>query len=265
MMLYGEVFELSVKDSRGVLMEFIADIVIIAIIVISVIIGFRKGLVRMLFKCLTVVAAAVIAFYAGPVVGSYIKATGVYASMSSGVSEKLCKYFDKIVLSGIEDAMKTKSDFESTPFAETLTRLGFDSDKMLEHYNTAIVSGAQNIKEEYVDGITDYVLSCLANALGHLVVFVVAFFVIKLLGILIEKIFDLSVLKAVNKVGGSVLGAVFGIAVSYVVCMALEVLLPYIPENPVVYMGMADKTFIYRYFINFNPAILLFAGLSMKK
>lgn len=241
-------------------MEIIADVIIIAIVLISVTAGYRKGLVRTLFRCLTVAAAIAVSFYTGPMLGDFIKSTDEYTVISGNVSEKVSDYFDSVVLSGIEDAEKSKTDFEETPLAETLSRLGFDSEKMLEHYKTAVVSGAENVKDEYVEGLTRYILSCLANALGHLVMFLAALIVIKLIGVIAEKLFDLPVLKIVNKAGGGLLGAVFGIVIAYIVCMAIETLLPYIPENPVFYMGMAEKTYLYRYFVNFNPMIFLLLG-----
>ena len=241
-------------------MEFIADIVIVAIVAISVIIGYRRGFVRMLFKCLTIVAAIAVAYYAGPYLGSHIKSTKVYVNMSENVTEQVSEYFSEVAISGIEGAQQSKSDFEKTPLAETLSRAGFDSEKLLDHYKTTVISGAENVKDKYVEKITDYVLSCLANALGHLVVFILALIVIKLLGIIVQKIFDLPVLKTVNKAGGGIVGAIFGLVIAYIACISLEVVLPYIPENPVVYVGMADKTYIYRYFVDFNPMVFFLLG-----
>ena len=42
--------------------------------------------------------------------------------------------------------------------------------------------------------------------------------------------------------------------------MIVEILLPYIPQNPVIYAGMEKDTILYNFFVNLNPVILLLFG-----
>ena len=54
------------------------------------------------------------------------------------------------------------------------------------------------------------------------------------------------------------MGGVFCSA--FLLCMALEVLMPYIPKNPVIYAGMEKDTVLYGFFVNINPFIFLLFG-----
>ena len=245
-------------------MEYIVDIVIVAIVVVSVIIGYKRGLIRTLLACLTLVVAIAVSYYFGPYVGEYIKSSNAYERMSEGVVGEVSQYVGDVARSEIENAENSFGEFRQSGLAQTLSRLGFDSENAFDRYKESVISGAENLSTEYAEGIVGYVLSCLANALGVLVTFIAALILIKLLGYLIEKLFKLPVLRTVNRAGGAIAGALVGLLWAYAACMALEILLPYIPENPVVYMGMAENTILYKYFVDFNPAVLLFAGLTVK-
>ena len=67
-------------------------------------------------------------------------------------------------------------------------------------------------------------------------------------------------LNGINRLGGFVVGLVLGIFSVYILCMIVEILLPYIPQNPVIYAGMEKDTILYNFFVNLNPVILLLFG-----
>ena len=238
-------------------MEFIVDIVILAIVIISAIIGFRTGIIRTVFGCLAVTAALACAFFLAPHAGAFLKDTSVYEKMSVRVVEIIDGYLD----GGTENIESQLNEFANSPLSDTLSRLGFD----FESEAGAYIEKLDEVGNNYAVSITDTVLSFLAMMLGALVVFILSLILIKLLGLLLEKLFRLPVLKTVNRAGGLAVGAVLGIVIAYIFCMALEIVLPYIPENPVVYMGMAENTFLYRHFVSFNPAALIIAGIGMAK
>ena len=238
-------------------MEYIVDIVIIAIIVISVIAGCSRGLVKTVFGCFGVIAALACAFFLAQPAGEFIKGTAVYGKMSLRVVEIVDGYLD----GGAQSAQAQLDEFMNSDLSGTLTRLGFDIESAADTY----VEKLDEAGNGFAVYITDKVLSFLATALGALAVFLLSLILIKLLGFILECIVKLPVLKTVNRVGGGIAGAVSGIITVYIFCMALEIILPYIPDNPVIYMGMAENTFIYRYFASFNPATLILAAIGMGK
>ncbi len=241
-------------------MAYICDIVIALVIILSVVIGCKRGLVKTAFKCLSLAAAILVAYFFGSYAGSFIKDTKVYEDFSLKTKNAITSRFDQIEAEGLAAAEKAKQEFSESDIAKTLSRFGLETDSFYEKYESAMNKGTENAKEKFAVDAAQTVMSCLANALGTLIVFVLALIALKLLSLLFDSIFKLPVLKTVNKVGGLILGLVFGLALSFVLCMAVEILLPYIPENPVIYAGMEKDTVLYSFFLNLNPVILLLFG-----
>ena len=264
-------FRISVKNSymlfwgvirvnRGDDMAYIADLAIVAVIIFSAVMGHRRGLVKTVFKCLSLAAAIILAYFFGHAVGDYIKTTPVYETVSVSVSDAVSEHFDKTALEGLDSAKKAQQDFEKSDVGKTLSRLGFDSNDLYEKYETEILDGKNSLKENYAKKLADWIISCLASALGTLIVFIASLLLLKILAKVFEAVFKLPLLKTVNKFGGGILGLILGFVYAFVACAVIEMLLPYIPENPVLYMGMEENTVLYKFFLNVNPLLLLFFG-----
>ena len=103
-------------------MEFIVDIVIIAIIVVSSVIGYKKGIVNTIFGCFAVAAALVCAFFLAPHAGNFLKETSVYEKMSTRVVEIVDGYLD----GGTENIESQLKELSESSLSVTLSRLGFD-------------------------------------------------------------------------------------------------------------------------------------------
>ena len=241
-------------------MAYICDIVLALVIVMSVVLGFRRGLVKTAFKCLSLVAAIALAYFFGSYAGDFIRTSGIYDDVSLKAQQAISSHFDRIESEGLAAAEESRQKFLESDISKTLSRLGFETDSLYEKYESAIDKGTENAKEKFATEAADKILSCLADALGALAVFILALIILKLLSFVFEGIFNLPVLKFVNKLGGTALGLVFGLALAFILCMAVEILLPYIPNNPVIYPGMEKDTVLYSFFLNLNPVILLLLG-----
>lgn len=241
-------------------MAYIADIVIAVIILVSVILGYRRGLVKTAFGCLSFAAAIVIAYFFGSYAGDFIKSTDVYDSLSDKATAAISERFDEAEKEGLNKAKENFSEFENSGIGKTLERLGLETDSLYEKYEHQMNEGTENAKEKFAVEAAGKIMDCLANALGVLVTFVLSLVALKILSKICDSIFKLPVLSAINKTGGVILGLALGIVTAFAVCMAVEILLPYIPENPVFYIGMQNDTMLYNFFVNLNPVILLLFG-----
>ena len=134
----------------------------------------------------------------------------------------------------------------------------FAPEDMYEKYQAEILDGKESLKENYAKKMTEWIISCIASVLGTAAVFVLSLLLLKVLSALFEALFRLPLLKTVNKLGGGVVGLVLGLVYAFLICTAIHLLLPYIPENPVIYMGMEEDTVIYKFFVSANPLMLLF-------
>ncbi len=241
-------------------MAYVADLVILAVIVLSTVLGYRRGLVKTMFKCLTFVAAVLAAYTFGSAAGEYIQTTSEYEKVEVAVNSAVDDFFDKKAEESLGDAKKAQNGLEDSEIGKILSKLGVDSRDLLEKYEAEVLDGKNNLKESFVKKISDGLLKRIALVVGTIAVFAASLLLLKLASKLVEALFKLPLLKNVNKGGGALLGLVLGFVYAFAICAIVEMLLPYIPDNPVVYMGMEENTVVYRFFLNLNPILFLFFG-----
>ena len=226
-------------------MFYAIDIIVILIMALSVFLGFKRGFVKTFFSCFSLFIALFLASAAGPHVGTLLKQTPIYDAVEKKVGNEITEYVDGVL----------NESAASSALSITLDRFGFDKEEIKDGYGKAVEEGVENPKEQICEKITDKAASCLVNALGVVIVFVAAFILLEIAEIILCKIVKLPVLNIINRVCGLAAGFVLGIFGVFVLCMILEVLLPFIPPNPILYMGIYKKTTLYQLFLNLNPVI----------
>lgn len=237
-------------------MVYIIDIIIILLIALSVYLGYKRGFVKTVFSCFSLVIALFSASVFGPYIGAFIKTTPVYGTMAGSIKAEISEYFDDALENG-QELSHTKDGDESSALASSLFRFGFDMQQVKEGYENALESGAENAKEQISEKMTDKALSCFANALGMLIAFILSLILLRVISSLLSQVVKLPLLSTLNRLSGLVAGFVFGVFGVFVLCMAVEILLPFIPKNPVIYMGIDKQTTLYGMFLDLNPVILL--------
>ena len=241
-------------------MAYICDVVIALIIVTSVVLGCRRGLVKTAFKCLSLAAAVVIAYFFGSYLGSFIMSTGVYDGLVTKAENAITERFEQAEMQTLNDMKENSDKFKNSEIGKTLERLGLETDTFYEKYESSVKSGGENSTKEFALDAAETVMKCLANALGTLATFLLALIALKILSVICDGLVKLPVIRTFNKIGGFALGLVLGLCSAFLLCMALEVLMPYIPKNPVIYAGMEKDTVLYGFFVNINPFIFLLFG-----
>ena len=241
-------------------MAYICDIVIAVIILISAIVGKKRGFVKTAFGLLSFICAIAISYFFGSYAGEFIKTTSVYDDLSQKVTASISEYFDEVAEEQLEKIQLRDEKMSESGMVKNLERLGLETDSFYDRFEDAIKEGTENAKEKFARNAAVKVMECLANALGVLATFVVSLVALKILGFLVDRLFRLPVLNGINRLGGLVVGVVLGLFSVYILCMIVEILLPYIPKNPVIYAGMEKDTILYNFFVNLNPVILLLFG-----
>ena len=241
-------------------MAYICDIVIAVIILISAIVGKKRGFVKTAFGLLSFFCAIAISYFFGSYAGEFIKTTSVYDDLSQKVTSSISEYFDKVAEEQLERIELRSEEMSESGMVKNLERLGLETDSFYDRFEDAIKEGTENAKEKFAQNAAAKVMECLANALGVLATFVISLIALKILGFLVDRLFRLPLLNGLNRLGGLIVGLALGIFSVYILCMIVEILLPYIPKNPVVYAGMEKDTILYNFFVNLNPVIFLLFG-----
>ena len=238
----------------------ICDIVLALVLVLCARRGMKRGFVRTAFGCFTLLAAILLSYFFGSYAADFIRSSEVYDRAEKGIYNIIADKFDGLKKDGLEDIEESRKSFEDSAVAKNLERLGLDTSSLFDRYERSIEKSADNALSGFAADTAKSIAHCLANAVGILAVFIVSLILLKILGSVLDKIFTLPVLSAINKLAGLAVGIVLGVLACFVICTVVEILIPYIPKNPVVYAGMEKDTYLYGFFLNLNPVILLLFG-----
>lgn len=176
-------------------------IVVIAVLVLSVIIGYKKGLIKQVLSIVSVVVTMIAVCLLTPLISGFIKGhTGIYDKLYANVGNQLH-------ISGIT-AGSEEEFIEKANLPRVIKDLLF-ADENVERYVEMGVTGFA----EYVTGsVTDVIF----NAVVFMISFAVVFIIVKIVFAAVNLIGKLPGIKQVNKTAGILVGLVEGLIVVWI-------------------------------------------------
>lgn len=240
--------------------NLVLDLLIVAVIALFALMGWRKGLVLTLCGLLVVFVA-----YFG---ASYVSNTfsdGLAAIIQPSIQNQLEAAVEQALPSG--DAappspLLPDPDGTHTPVQEQVTaslsqvlavlkRSTFFAG-MFESVSQAVTDGAIRVVTTASAAIADY----LAHQISRVGLFFLTFFLIVVVWALLSRALDLvchlPVLRSFNEIGGLLFGLAEGVCI-LLAAVGLVTLLGLIPED------VASQTFLYRHFMNFQIPVTVFS------
>lgn len=232
------------------------DAVTLALIVFSLIKGYKKGLVKTAFKIGIIIASVVIANSFSPVLSDYVKTTQQYKEFTNSVKTSILSSIESKESEAPQTFEKSK---ESNVAFDYLSKIGLDIESIEEGYRQSVSEGIENTKETLDRTVLTPVTEFLCNAICFVIVFIVSVLLLYLLMYLIDLVFKLPILRSANKFGGFLLGGVFGVLKVFVFCTIFQIVLPYIQTKSIgLVCGMENSTYIYKFFLDINPLKFLY-------
>ncbi len=202
----------------------IIDIVIVALIVIFAIIGYRKGFLQSLISLFSWVVCLVVAIFAAKYVAQWIN--GIY-DFSGFIGDKIANGLNSI------DEMFTKPISAYSSANDIISNLPSDMNGLLKQLIKVVFSNANfdNTSEETV-------ASFVGGALGHICMIIISailtFIALKIVIALLSRLFDnisrTKILGGLNKI----LGLLFGVLKIGIVIIALNLTLSGLSLIPAV-------------------------------
>lgn len=239
--------------------SMIIDIVIAAVILIGIIIGLVRGFIKTVFGFFHSIASGVAAYFCTPIVTGYIKSTVFYKNIVSKTEASFYETVKNFLESDPEKILPQTEEISA--FFE---RFGKTSDFIKTEYErleAGKISDAAN-------AVTEYIVSPACSALLTVLTFLVLFGVAFLLLRFVMKIFDgmtkLPVLHGINMLLGAVLGGIIGCAIVFLVITVFEAALPFVAgtQNTLTIQSIAEGSYLYRIFTAVNPFGLLFVLIA---
>lgn len=171
-------------------MGIIVDLIIIAIVLLFVFIGYKKGLTGSLIKLLSFVIAVALAFMLyKPVANAIIENTEI----DDNIKEAITRTFNQ------EDNNEKEGE-KNTPLT------------MVENINNEIENATNEVKTTIIEETTKTII----NVASAIVIYIIVRIILLIVSLFASQITKLPLIKQADEIGGIVYGAVEGIVIVYI-------------------------------------------------
>lgn len=175
------------------------DLVVVLIIAVFALIGYKRGLIQSALTLFSSIAALVLSFIVYPFINMFLKLMPLYTSIYSGTYEKV---------KGIDFGKGIQS--QGNAIIENVTWIpNFLAEQIKNNNNTAMYDllGVTTIQEYISTFIANMVISMIAILVTWILLKVVLTGVLRILGSVIEH---LPVISSFNHIGGLAFGIIKG-------------------------------------------------------
>ena len=169
------------------------------ILVVSVVVGAIRGFIKTFFAAFAVIIALIIAVQTGPYVGKVIQHTPIYSGIANQIEKNMDMQTD-VMADKVSDQIDIITGYRIP---------GFVKDALIENNNSQMYEalGVYDFNEY----VASYMACLVINAVSFLIVFLLAFIIIKIIEGALNLISKLPILHGVNTVGGVICGVVHGL------------------------------------------------------
>lgn len=205
-------------------MGTIIDIIIIAIVAYTIVMATKRGFVKTVIGALGFFLAIAIALGCYSPLAGWLKDSGFGTSISRAVDESIDKNINEDNYKGIFD----EEDGKESVLLKICKTFGAEDryDDMSDSYNQWRDAGVDSARVYLKTSIKDPAVDLCCNILAFLLVFLVAWVLLKIATIVLGKFVDLPVLKQANKLLGGVAGVILAIVRVYLTCLVIKWILP---------------------------------------
>lgn len=218
-------------------MAIIIDVIVIAILALSIFLGYKKGLIGVAFKILSFLIAIVITLILYRPVSSFIINNTDFA-----------KNIENIIIQKLSSA-----EIENGEIKEENTNL---PNIVVDYINTGISNAVDNTKEKIVETIAKELSQTVINFIVIVSIFIITRLLLLFAKVLLEAVSELPIVKQFNEAGGIIYGILRGIILIYVILTIISLILPMIDKNTV--LGIINDTILTKVLYNNNIILMFF-------
>lgn len=180
-----------------------------AILLIAIIVGGIRGFIKTFFAAFSVAIALFVAVQAGPYLGKVLQHTPMYTMISGQVEEKLDAYSE----AQAEKVSQQIEEINRYPLPQYL------KNALIENNNNQIYEALG--VSRFNQYVASYMACLVLNSVSFLIVFLLAFIILKVIEAGLDLISKLPVLHSINLLGGLVCGVVHGMIILWILCIVI--------------------------------------------
>ena len=230
-------------------MNFLVDFILLAIVVLFAVAGFKKGFVKTLISSAKKIVAFVVATTFSSRLGAWLKEQFFMEKAREIIKSKLSEFIGEKAATDID--LSNLLDSEHSGFLSFIEKMNVDTETL----SNMLISQEGKV----VDNISDYIAEPCVNAISSVIAFVILFFgtllVLLVVGAILNLIAKLPVLKGTNKLLGGILGAAMGIFWAFVLTALIRIIVPYFSDNAVI-ASLANGGPLYNFISSLAPTFL---------
>lgn len=233
-------------------MSLAIDIILLAVIVLCVAGGIKRGFVRTIMSFVTAVAAGLGAWYFTPSLSLYLRSSYLEDRITDPVTQAI-KSLMSPSLDGKDAIPKLFLDMPDA-FASLLQRYGVSS----EAAKNSVSASSADTATALADLLAEPAVKMISDALAFILLFIGIALVLTVITFVLDLIFKLPVLSGLNRLGGLILGLFCGALYSWVIVFVLSAALPYLTQvlpNLFTSSTISD-TFLANWLAQYNPIML---------
>jgi uncharacterized membrane protein required for colicin V production len=206
-------------------MGILIDIILIAIIALSIWSGVKRGFIRSVMNIITFISALLCGWYFYPRLAVVYNDKFLLSKFSTDIYNSI----NSIISSGVESINLSRL-FADKPdaFLEITRRYSADINVLEKYFNTQVNAGANNITADISARIAEPVSTGLSKVLAFLTIFLGIVIILKIVTLMLDLVFKLPVLNAFNRVAGFILGSVSGLAYAWILSAVIVAALPFL-------------------------------------
>lgn len=212
-------------------MGIIIDVILIAVLALCILFGYKKGLVNVIFNLCAVLVAIIVTFI-------------LYKPVSTLVIENT--ELDETIKQTILEKGITKPE-------ETTIENGSGIDKYIEKYAQDTITNAKN---SAVESVADTITNNAVHIIVAIGLFIVTRILLILLKVFAEALAELPIIKQFDKLGGVLYGVIVGFIIIYIVLAIVFFIVSINGLEPIT--EAIDSSYITKYLYGNNLILNIF-------
>lgn len=206
-------------------MDFIVDFLIVAVFALCIFVGVKNGLIRSIIGLVVVAVAAALAVWLSEPVASGIYDLFIKKSLETAVAAQLPDMSSAQLTS-----QNVQEVISSLPAAIVKAAQSMDVDiAAISEKAGSVDLSASNIAAEICDSVAKPIAVAVLKVLSFAVIFFVCDFFLQIAAKAVCKLFELPVIRSVNRTLGGVFGALKGVFVAVFACLLLDAAASFAP------------------------------------
>lgn len=190
-------------------MVFVVDLVIIAILALCILLGYKRGLTRSLIKILSFVLALIIALI-------LFKPVSDFVINNTQIDDKIKDSVVQIFINEESNNSDNKKDKEETTVAQPI----------INYMNEQVEKSTEQVKSDAVNKVAIQISVLLVNIGVIILIFIIVRFLLIFVKAITSLITKLPVIKQCDKLGGIAFGAIEGLVIIFMALSIITLIVP---------------------------------------